>query len=86
MKLVVTTAAARDLAKFSDKGVARDILRRMEAIAADPFAAHPNVQRLKGAGHAWRLRKGDWRALYVVNRRAETVILERVMNRREAYR
>jgi mRNA interferase RelE/StbE len=85
MKLTVTKKALRDL-KGLPKDVAKEFLDRMEAIAADPFATNANVERMKGMEDAWRLRKGDWRALYVVDRKAQTVSLERVKHRREVYR
>jgi mRNA-degrading endonuclease RelE of RelBE toxin-antitoxin system len=58
----------------------------LEEIAFDPFAPHPNVERLQGRNDTWRLRKGDFRAVYVVDRARQLVILERVMHRRDAYR
>jgi mRNA-degrading endonuclease RelE of RelBE toxin-antitoxin system len=86
MRLVITRRAANDLRDIADRHVSDDILRRMTAIAANPFASHQNVERLQGLNNAWRLRKGDRRALYTVDRERETVTLERVMHRREVYR
>lgn len=85
MRLTITNAAARDLKKLPS-GIAAGIVERMEAIAADPFASSANVERLRGRDNAWRLRKGDWRALCFVDRQAGKIVLERVKHRREAYR
>ena len=44
------------------------LIERMEAIAEQPFAKHRNVERIKGERDAVRLRQGDWRAKYRVDR------------------
>jgi mRNA-degrading endonuclease RelE of RelBE toxin-antitoxin system len=85
MKLVISEEAARRLASMQPK-LAKDILRRLEAIAENPFANHPNVERLKGHKDWWRLRKGDWRVLYFVDRRNEQLRAEAVEHRSTAYR
>ena len=85
MKLVISEEAAQKLASMQPK-VARDILRRLEAIAENPFATHLNVERLKGHKDWWRLRKGDWRVLYFVDRLKEQLFAEAVEHRSVAYR
>jgi hypothetical protein len=40
------------------------LIDRLEAIAEQPFATHRNVERIKGEPDDFRLRQGDWRALY----------------------
>jgi mRNA interferase RelE/StbE len=85
MKLLITKRAYKDL-RGMPKSVAGDIQGSMEQIALDPFAARTNVERLQGRKDAWRLRKGDLRAVYSVDRARDAVVLERVMNRRDVYR
>ena len=67
MKLVLTRAAQRRLGELSPKR-RRALMERLEAIAEQPFAAHRNVERIKGQDDAFRLRQGDWRAMYRVDR------------------
>jgi mRNA interferase RelE/StbE len=69
MKLVLTRAAQRRLGKMSPKMRAA-LIERLEAIAEQPFAKHANVDRIKGERDAFRLRQGDWRALYRIDRKA----------------
>ena len=59
---------------------------RLEAIAADPFARHANVEPLKGEPDAFRLRQGEWRAVYQVDRDAGLLRVVTVAARREVYR
>jgi mRNA-degrading endonuclease RelE of RelBE toxin-antitoxin system len=82
---VISEDAAQKLASMQPK-VAKDILRRLEAIANNPFATHLNVERLKGQKDWWRLRKGDWRVLYFVDRLNEELKAELVEHRSTAYK
>ncbi len=40
------------------------MLDRLERIAAEPHAKHLNVERMTGFKDTFRLRQGDWRAVY----------------------
>ncbi|MBI4184897.1 MAG: type II toxin-antitoxin system RelE/ParE family toxin [Proteobacteria bacterium] len=68
------------------EGIRRRMLERLKALAADPFGRQPSVERLQGAKDTFRLRVGDWRAVYVVNREGESVEIDRIRHRREVYR
>jgi mRNA interferase RelE/StbE len=69
MRLVLTRAAQRGLGKMSPKMRAA-LIEPLEASAERPFAAHRNVERIKGERDAFRLRQGDWRAKYRIDREA----------------
>jgi len=85
LELIITRQAEKDLAGLPAK-VRSGILQSMIVIAADPFAPHPNVRPMVGHADTFRLRKGDWRAIYVVSREAITVTLVQAGHRREIYR
>lgn len=70
MKLVLSRAAQRRLSEMGAKRRAA-LIERLEAIAEQPFAAQRNVERIKGERDAFRLRQGDWRAVYQVDRTAD---------------
>jgi integrase len=55
----------------------------LEAYAAEPVAGH-DVVSLKGAPGHFRLRSGDWRAIFQIV--GEVVIVKRIRHRREVYR
>jgi mRNA interferase RelE/StbE len=84
MKLMLSPAAARALRGLPGKEAAA-LLRRLEAVAADPFGDHPWASRLQG-GDRFRVRQGDWRAVYRIDRDRQTVLVELVAHRREVYR
>jgi mRNA-degrading endonuclease RelE of RelBE toxin-antitoxin system len=71
MHLVIEKLARKGLDRMSAKAAAK-MLTRLETIAADPFAPHANVKPLEGEKNAFRLRQGDWRAVYrIIRERGE---------------
>ncbi len=58
--------------------------QRILALRAEPYP--PGARKLKGALVGWRLRVGDYRVVYQVDDRAQTVAIVRVKHRREVYR
>ena len=55
------------------------LIDRLEAIAEQPFA-------IKGEPDAFRLRQGDWRALYRLDRKAGEMRVFAVESRGSVYR
>lgn len=66
------------------KADAERLLKRLKEIAAMPDGQHPSVVAMAGEAGVFRVRQGDWRAVYAVE--GGDIILERVMHRREVYR
>ncbi len=63
---------------------ARRLLGRLERIAADPSARHPGVVALAGEPGSFRVRQGNWRAVFSIEE--GDVIVDRIAHRREVYR
>lgn len=61
----------------------RRLLSRIRALGVDPRPA--SSVKLAGA-EGYRLRAGDWRAIYVVDDEARAVTVLKVGHRREVYR
>jgi mRNA interferase RelE/StbE len=56
----------------------------LRQVAAEPSVRQSFVTEMVGQAGLWRLRKGDWRALYrIVD---GDVVVDRVGNRRDIYR
>jgi mRNA-degrading endonuclease RelE of RelBE toxin-antitoxin system len=85
IKLIVTRAASKALAGMPRRE-REALLDKAEAFAAAPFAVHPAASPLRGQPDIIRLRQGDWRGICRVDRTADTIVLETVAHRREAYR
>jgi mRNA interferase RelE/StbE len=62
----------------------RTLLTKLERLALDPYGM-PGVQRLQGRD-GYRLRVGDYRAVYLLEDGQLLVIVIRVAHRREVYR
>lgn len=85
MKLEFSRQAAKALRSMQPKAAAA-ILEALERIAAGPFAEHANVERLRGEKDAFRLRHGDWRVPYRLDRETETMKVAAVKTRGRVYR
>jgi mRNA interferase RelE/StbE len=63
---------------------AERLLDALEAIAAEPTRRLPFVTEMVGQPGVWRMRKGDWRAVFRI--RGDDVVVDRVGHRRDVYR
>jgi mRNA-degrading endonuclease RelE of RelBE toxin-antitoxin system len=61
------------------------LMKKLEAVGADPFGARPWAKRLTGTA-AFRARQGDWRAVYRIDRETRQVVVDHIDHRREVYR
>ena len=63
------------------------LVRRLRLIAADPFAKYANVKRYKEGGpNSFRLRQGQWRAIYEIDRKAQEMRVQAIDTRGSVYR
>ena len=83
MALLIPPPVARQFDQMP-KADARRLRDRLEAIAAEPDRQHPNVLPLIGSPGSFRVREGDWRAVFTIE--DGDVIVDRVAPRREVYR
>jgi len=72
-------SAIRDLDTLPER-VRNQILRKIETLR---LGLHGNIKRLHEADYTYRLRIGDYRALFDVER--DTIIIRRVGHRKEIY-
>ena len=83
MPLIVPPAVYRQLAAMPKPDALR-LVDRLEKIAANPLGRHAGVKPLTGMRGAYRVRQGDWRAVFTLE--DGDVVLDRVAHRREVYR
>ena len=83
MALLIPPVAFKQLASMP-RDDAKRLMDRLERIAEAPAARHPNVSALAGAPGSFRVRQGEWRAVFSIER--GDVIVDRVAHRREVYR
>lgn len=82
MKIFFVKSAENELLKL-DKKLAQRILDKINVLGSDPYGQ--NSQKL-GGGKGYKIRIGDWRVVYTVDKIAKTVTVIRIRHRREVYR
>jgi mRNA interferase RelE/StbE len=81
-RVSLTAGADKELHRLPAKMIAR-IVPRLEALAAAPRP--PGSKKLKGGDREWRIRIGDYRAVYEIDDTAKTIDVTRIAHRREVY-
>lgn len=82
-ELRVSQSAFRSLKK-APRDIAQRIRQKLDELAADPFNT-PNVRKLTGHP-GYRLRVGEWRVLYLVEKQALVIQVIEIGHRKEIYR
>ncbi|MBI3608795.1 MAG: type II toxin-antitoxin system RelE/ParE family toxin [Nitrospirae bacterium] len=83
-RIVYRKEAARALLKMP-RNTALLIREKLEGLAQDPTGSNPNVKPLQGE-HAFRLRVGNWRVIYELQRGELIVLVLRIGARGGVYR
>lgn len=82
-RIVVTPRAERDLKGLPTRDQAR-IRTGLDALAA--FPTQGDLSKLRGRENEWRLRVGDWRVRFELDRTNHIIVVLRVLPRSDAYR
>lgn len=82
-KLIELKPATKALAKIQP-AKAKQIRRKMQAIAQDPYGEHNNAKPLKGETF-YRLRVGQYRVFYEIRNQELVVLMLDVQPRGSAY-
>lgn len=83
-RILFTKSAERALRKMP-RDMAQRVRERLDRIAVDPYAQHPNVTKLQNRP-GYRLRVGDWRVIYEIEGEALVILVLRIGTRGEVYR
>lgn len=83
-RLVVKRSAAKEIEAIGTKRDRQQIVRRIQALAAEPRPA--GCEKLAGYSTLFRVRQGQYRVIYTVNDARRTVEAVKVGHRREVYR
>jgi len=82
-KLVIKKSARKELDSLADELFIK-IDRAILSLKKDPFP-HPQSEKLKGEERR-RLRVGDYRIVYAVDRADKTLTIYKIRHRRDVYR
>ncbi len=83
-KIAYTKQASKTLKKVP-VDIARNLQEKIEQIAEDPYASHSNVTKLQNR-EGFRLRVGDWRVIYDIQKDKVIVLVLKIGLRGEVYR
>ena len=83
-KITFKKEATKSLIKIP-RNVAKVIREKLEVIAANPYADHPNAKKLQGRD-GYRLRVGDWRVIYEIQNEQLVILVLNIAPREEVYR
>ncbi len=82
-KVTPKPSVEKDLRSLPKSAIAR-VVKCFERLAEDPFPRQ--ALKLEGGEQLYRLRVGDYRVVYSVNKNANVVIVHYVRHRRDVYR
>ena len=82
MPLIITPAALKQMKAMPKADVLR-IMAALEQVAADLTTRFSFVTEMVGQPGIWRLRKGNWRAVYTIE--GADVVVTKVGSRKEIY-
>lgn len=73
-----TPRALKDLRK-AEKDIQRRVIQTLDRLVADPSTV--DIKKLVAKEDQWRLRVGQWRIIYTVDRDAKEYVVLRVVPR-----
>ena len=81
--IIFKPSVEKDLRSLPRPMVAR-VFKRVEALRDDPFPRRS--LKLAGAEELYRIRVGDYRVIYAVDKKNQQILVHYVRHRRDAYR
>ncbi len=82
--IAYSKTAAKSLQRMP-RNTAQLIREKLEIIAANPYADHPNAKKLQGR-EGYRLRVGDWRVIYKIHNDELIIVVLKIASRGEIYK
>jgi len=76
-------AAVRDLKRVKDRTALRHIRDAIDGLADDPYST--GATELTGKDDLWRVRSGDYRIVYKIEKDRLIVLVVRIGHRRSVY-
>jgi len=80
--VVLASSAEKELKRLPGPLIAR-IIERLESLTCNPRP--PGCKKLKGGDREWRIRIGDYRAVYTIDDAKSLVEVTRIRHRSAVY-
>jgi mRNA interferase RelE/StbE len=85
VQIVIARNAGKVLVRMQP-AKAKDIREAVDKVAADPTAPNNNLRPLKGVLNGFRIRVGDWRVSFTLDRQTGIMSVFEIAPRGGAYR
>ncbi len=82
MKIFFDKSAEKELLRLN-KNLGQRIFKKIGLLKDDPYGQ--NSQKLEG-GKGYRIRIGDYRVVYTIDKKRKTILIIKIGHRREIYR
>jgi len=82
-ELLIERRAEKDIKKL-DASLFSLVAKKIKSLSENTYP--PGSRKLSGSQNDWRIRIGDYRVLYEIDTKAQTIKIMRVKHRREVYR
>lgn len=82
MKILFVRSAEKELLRLN-KSLGQRILKRISSLGDNPYGQ--NSQKLEGSD-GYRIRIGDYRVVYTIDKKNQTILIIKIGHRREIYK
>ncbi len=82
MKILFVKSAEKELLRLN-KNLGQRIIQKISLLKNDPYCQ--NSQKLEGGG-GYRIRIGDYRIVYTIDKENQTLLIIKIGHRKEIYR
>ena len=83
-KVLIKASAGRELERLGTKADRARIVERIQALAGDPWPH--GCEKLAGHSDRFRIRRGNYRIVYLVDDHQREVTIFKVGDRKDVYR
>lgn len=77
-RISLKSQAEKFLDKKLDRKTQLKVSAKIDQLTLDPFAPHPNLDKLQDMPHGYRLRIGDIRLIYEVDTASQIIIVWKI--------
>ena len=83
-RLLIKASAAKEIEAVGTKADRQRVVKRIQALAADPRA--PGAEKLAGYADRYRIRKGQYRIIFLIDDARHEVTIFKIGHRKDVYR
>lgn len=82
---VVYLPQAEKFFKKYPKNITSHVFSKIQALGSDPHASNNNLTKLKDPLSGYRLRIGDFRAIFILDEKTKRIVVAKIDHRSSVY-